>query len=167
HRRGTPGLLLLLVGAAAGPLCESIVRRDERAASEHKLCRDQGQENLAQRSLLNTLHLDRGRLLLENERNTVPDARDLDRLAVDHARLVLELRRGIDRGAIEQAARRLDNDDILRRAGTRDRELDDHVSLETSRGSPRRIDRGDLHDRQILAIADADTEAADFDVRRE
>src|SRR5690606_33348242 len=94
------------------------------------------------------------------------DARNLNGLAVDDSGLVLELARTIDRRAVEQTAGRPDDYNVSRRAGAAHRELDDHVALQPPRRGACRIHRGDLHDRQILAVADADAETADFDVRR-
>src|SRR5690606_13372480 len=106
------------------------------------------------------------RSLLENEGNAVPYARNFDGLAVDHARLVLELRGGVDGRTVEEAVRRLDDDDVLRGARAGHGELDDDITLEAASGRACGIDRRDLDDRQVLAVADAETETADLDLRR-
>src|SRR5690554_4865056 len=105
------------------------------------------------------------RSALEHERDLIPNARHLDRLAVDHARLVLELRGRIHRGLVEQRARRFDDADILRRPRPRDGELDDDVTRETALRRTRRVDGLHVDDRQILAVADADAETADLETR--
>src|SRR5690606_23940474 len=106
------------------------------------------------------------RSALEHERDLVAYARHLDRLTVDDPRLVLEFRGRIHRRLVEDRVRRLDDANVFRRARSRDRELHDHVSLETALRRTLRINRLDFDDRKILAIAHADAEPADLHAGR-
>jgi len=68
--------------------------------------------------------------------------------------LILELQDGTYGGAFEQATGRLKDDRVFYRPCRCDRKREVHKTFESARQSPRRIDRRDTHDRQIVTLGD-------------